>query len=96
MKDYLNKDSRRKEILEYQINTLKPNIVMCGGTFEFACDIFGSNIEVFTKTFSNGKTFKYFCYDKTVFVGCYHPSRPGWSRKDSYQHVFEIFVCLFD
>lgn len=85
MDKYLD-DGRRKEILHHQINTLQPTLVFCGGTFDFAKKIFDNEVEESTK---NGVRF--FERGATVFVNCYHPSRPGWSRENSFNHANNIF-----
>ena len=85
MNKYLD-DGQRKEILRYQINTLKPTLVFCGGTFDFAKKIFHNEVEEFTKN-----SVRFFERGSTVFVNCYHPSRPGWSRENSFNHANNIF-----
>lgn len=95
MKEYLESDNQRKEILLHQVNILKPTIVLCGGTFDFAQSIFGNTecmkeVEGFV-----GQKIRYFEYNSTAFVDCYHPSRPGWSRVDSFNYVNNIFKYFF-
>lgn len=93
MNAYLNADDIRREILLYQIEQLKPTLVMCGGTFDFAKEILGEGCK--TENISvNGQNVLYFRRGNTVFVSCYHPSRPGWSRKSSFRYASNIFEAL--
>lgn len=84
MDKYLDEEKRR-EILHHQMDVLKPTLVFCGGTFDFAKKVFGNGIEESQK---NGVRF--FEFDSIVFVSCYHPSRPGWKREDSFNHANDI------
>lgn len=93
MKEYL-KDTQRKEILLYQMEELKPTIVLCGGTFDFALQIFGKDAEVVVKETPSGQTVSFFAKNETIFVQCYHPSRPGWSRLKSFEHMKNIFDAI--
>ena len=90
MKAYLESDNQRMEILLHQVDVLKPTIVLCGGTFDFAQSIFG-NADCVKETVSDDQKIRYFDHNSTVFVECYHPSRPGWSRVNSFNYVNNIF-----
>ena len=85
MDKYLD-DKQRRQILQYQINELKPTLVLCGGTFDFAKKIFDNEVEEMSRD-----NIRYFVKDSSVFVSCYHPSKPGWSRQQSYNHMDKIF-----
>ena len=85
MDKYLD-DKQRREILQYQINKLKPTMVLCGGTFDFAKKIFDNDVE---ELMQDG--IRYFIKESSTFVSCYHPSKPGWSRQNSYNHIDNIF-----
>lgn len=93
MNAYL-KDRVRKEILMNQVNVLKPMLVLCGGTFDFAYMIFGDNCQIQKQECANGSEIEFFIKEQTVFVKCYHPSRPGWSRQDSFNHMNAILGTL--
>lgn len=96
MKAYLEDSNNaiRQEILHHQVETLKPTFVLCGGTFEFAQMIFGKTAEIQKKSLDDGSVIEYFTNGETTFVRCYHPSRPGWSRTNSFLHVDNIFRAL--
>lgn len=85
MNKYLD-DKQRCAILKYQINKLNPTLVLCGGTFDFAKKIYDGEVEELSK-----EGVRYFIKDSLVFVSCYHPSRPGWSRQKSFDHINSIF-----
>lgn len=87
-------DCVRKEILIHQVNVLKPTLVLCGGTFDFAYMIFGDSCHIQKQECSNGTEIEFFEKGETIFVKCYHPSRPGWSRKESFDHMNDIFGTL--
>ena len=91
---YLEADPVRKEILLHQFEELAPSIVMCCGTFDFAQRIFGKSENTIEETTFDGKKVTYFKIGSTMFVKCYHPSRPGWSRKDSFAHANSIFKTI--
>ena len=91
MQEYLESDNQRREILLHQVEILKPTIVLCGGTFDFAQSIFGNTECVKEAKGLDGQKNRYFEHDLTTFVECYHPSRPGWSRVDSFNYVKNIF-----
>lgn len=93
MKCYLE-DGIRREILNKQIQDLKPNTVLCGGTFDFAHMIWGNNCTIKREETRNGKSVEFFFSDDIIFIKCYHPSRPGWSRIDSFEYMNEIFSLL--
>ena len=93
MKDYLE-DPVRKEILIHQVEILKPSLVLCGGTFDFAYMIFGAGQHLQKKESADGTIVEFFKQGETVFAKCYHPSRPGWARKDSFDHINNIFSLL--
>lgn len=90
MKNYLDADVKRKEILHYQVDVLKPSVVLCGGTFDFAYDIFGNGAAIQTVMCDDGQKIDYFVSKDTTFVSCWHPSKPGWSREDSFKHANNI------
>ena len=90
LKQYLEGEQLRQEILLYQLETLKPSVVLCGGTFDFAKMVFGKDVEILKVTDGNGKSVEYFIQGETTFVNCYHPSRPGWSRSDSFAYMNHI------
>ena len=99
MKNYLEGDTIRKEILLYQFDSLKPSLVLCGGTFDFAYQIFGTNSDIKEIEIANSKKISYFKCGESVFVNCYHPSRPGWSRKDSFWYmnsILKVFLLNLD
>ena len=85
MDKYLD-NKQRREIVEYQIDELKPTIVLCGGTFDFAKKIFDNKVVEL-----NRDGIRYFVKDSSIFINCYHPSRPGWSRAKSFEHAKNIF-----
>ena len=85
MDRYLD-DKQRRQILRYQICELKPTLVLCGGTFDFAKKIFDNNVEE-----KSQEGIRYFVKDSSIFVSCYHPSKPGWSRQKSFDHIDRIF-----
>ena len=85
MDKYLD-NSQRREILKHQLSELKPTLVLCGGTFDFAKKVFVNDAE---EKIKNGVRF--FERESTIFANCYHPSRPGWSREDSFNHANNIF-----
>lgn len=85
MNKYLD-DKQRREILKHQISELKPTLVLCGGTFDFAKKIFDNDVE---ELMQDG--IRYFIKESSTFVSCYHPSKPGWSRRRSYNHADNIF-----
>lgn len=93
MKQYLEDSSRRK-ILLHQIEELRPTIVLCGGTFDFAQQIFGKGCAVLEKESPSGQKICFFEAENTIFVQCYHPSRPGWSRHESFEHIKNIFNAI--
>ena len=85
MNKYLN-NKQRREIVHHQIKVLKPTLVLCGGTFDFVKKIFDNDVAESTKD-----GIRFFEKEATVFVSCYHPSRPGWSRESSFKHADSIF-----
>lgn len=93
MKTYLENPVCR-EILAQQFNELTPSIVLCGGTFDFAHMIFGEGCCIQKKDSVDAKVVEFFKKDETIFVKCYHPSRPGWSRKDSFEYMNNILKVL--
>ena len=95
MNRYLEADSNRKEILLHQMDTLKPNLVLCGGTFAFAHQIFGADTPIQTCVCDDGQRIDHFCTDGILFTSCYHPSKPGWSRKKSFAHANNIYDLFF-
>ena len=95
MKRYLDEDAQRREILNHQIDTLEPDLVLCGGTFDFVYDIFGSENPFRQVLRENGQRIDYFQRGRTVFASCYHPSKPGWAREDSFTHANSIFRLYF-
>ena len=95
MNNYLNDNVIRKEILKYQISELKPTLVLCGGTFDFSYNIFGDGSDIKTITTNNGQIVKFFEHDATIFVNCYHPSKPRWSRRDSFIHMSNILKTIY-
>ena len=96
MKNYLDGDVTRKEILCHQIDVMKPNLVLCGGTFDFAYDIFGKQAPIQTLVCNDGQKIDYFVSKGIAFVSCWHPSKPGWSRKSSFKHAYSIFSHFFN
>ena len=93
MREYLE-DTKRKEILLYQMEELKPTIVLCGGTFDFALQLWGKDTEMVEKVTASGQIVSCFIKSETIFVQCYHPSRPGWSRLKSFEHMKNIFDAI--
>lgn len=93
MNIYLN-DSVRREILIHQVNVLEPTLVLCGGTFDFAHIILGDDCQIQKKECANGTKIEFFENEMTTFVKCYHPSKPGWSRKDSFDYMNNILGAL--
>lgn len=90
MKQYLENPERR-DILIYQIEALKPTVVLCGGTFDFAYEIFGEGCSISEIVSQSGQKVCFFKVNEILFVQCYHPSRPGWSRYKSFDHIKNIF-----
>lgn len=95
MKRYLEEDPLRREILIHQVDTLQPDLVLCGGTFDFVYDIFGSGNPYRQVLCDDGQRIDYFRKGNTTFVSCYHPSKPGWAREDSFTHANNIFRLYF-
>ena len=95
MKRYLDEDALRREILVHQIDTLKPDLVLCGGTFDFVYDIFGGETPFHQVLCEDGQRIDYFQREETTFARCYHPSKPGWAREDSFTHANNIFRLYF-
>ena len=93
MKQYLE-NPRRQEILLHQMAELKPTLVLCGGTFDFAHQIFGGNCNISKVMIPSGQKVCFFKVNDIIFVQCYHPSRPGWSRKNSFEHIKNIFSVV--
>lgn len=85
MNKYLD-DKQRREILQYQIEKLKPTLVLCGGTFDFAKKVFENKVEEMSR-----EGIRYFVKDFSIFISCYHPSKPGWSKEESYNQIDNIF-----
>lgn len=96
MRQYLDSDPVRKEIVLHQVNVLNPHLVLCGGNFDFVYDIFGCGTTVYTIRFDDGQVMDYFERGDMVFASCYHPSTPGWSREASYKHADNIFNWYFN
>lgn len=96
MNRYIEGDPVRKEILLHQVDELKPNLVLCGGTFDFAHRIFGADVPVQTHVCKDGQRIDYFCKDGRMFAGCYHPSKPGWAREKSFWHGMNLFDLFFN
>lgn len=96
LKKYLEEDALRREILVHQIDTLKPNLVLCGGTFDFVYNIFGSGEPYRQVLCEDGQRIDYFQRGNAIFASCYHPSKPGWSRGDSFIHANNIFRLYFN
>ena len=93
MNVYLDRSIRR-EVLLHQVEKLEPTLVLCGGTFDFAYMIFGDGCRIQKHENANGKRIEFFKKGKTIFVKCYHPSKPGWTRKDSFNYMNNIFSTL--
>lgn len=96
MKRYLDEDPLRREILIHQIDALEPDLVLCGGTFDFVHNIFCSENPFHQVLCEDGQRIDYFQRGRTVFVSCYHPSKPGWAREDSFKHAYNIFHLYFN
>lgn len=96
MKDYLSSDPVRVEILRHQLNALDPDLVLCGGTFDFVYDIFGEKEPIQEVRCADGQLINWFSKGKTMFASCYHPSKPGWSRVKSFAHADNIFRLFFE
>jgi len=94
MKSYLDGDTARKDILRHQVTALAPDLVLCGGTFDFAHDIFGKESPI-GHTIANHQRIDWFISNDTMFVSCYHPSKPGWSREASFTHANNLFEMYF-
>ena len=93
MKKYLDGDICRKEILRQQLDVLKPSVVLCGGTFDFAKTLFAEPVRV-EEVIVNEAKVSYFRKNGAIFVACYHPSRPGWSRKSSFNYIANILQAV--
>lgn len=91
MNTYLGQDVVRRNILLRQMDVLQPTIVLCGGTFDFAHKIFGEGTTIQNVVGCYGIPVEFFQKGECIFVKCYHPSRPGWSRVDSYKYMDNIF-----
>lgn len=94
MKEYIDSDSKRKEILLHQFDVLKPSVVFCGGTFDFAKIVFDPKCCIKEIESLDGQKIKSFEYGTAIFVDCYHPSRPGWSRENSFIYANNIFKAI--
>lgn len=94
LKRYLVEDPRRKEILQHQIRVLKPTVVLCGGTFDLAQTLFPEAVEVKEVATADDTKMQYFEKDGIIFVDCYHPSKPGWARKESFEYMNRKFQKL--
>ena len=96
MNRYLEEVPQRKELLLHQVEVLKPNLVLCGGTFDFVHRIFGEATPLQTFVCEDGQRLDYFHKNDTLFVSCYHPSKHGWAREKSFNHannIFDLFFC---
>lgn len=96
MKRYLEEDPLRREILIHQVDTLRPDLVLCGGTFDFVYNIFGSDNPYRQVICEDGQRVDYFRRGNAAFVNCCHPSKPGWAREDSFTHANNVFRLYFN
>ena len=79
------------ELTKKELSIINPNLVICGGTFEFAKMIYKiGNDEI--KRLQNGV--EYFIKDKTIFLEFIHPMWYQVNRKILFSYAKETFTLF--
>ena len=79
VKEFALRDSA---FIRRQFDLIKPEIVVCGGTFYAAKLLFGINNE---HKISN----EIYCKNEIIFIKSYHPAYTRLSREKMYAHVVQ-------
>lgn len=85
----ISSDNIYKNILLEEINLISPNIIICGGTFEYAKNI--CNISS-SKILELKCGVKYFIYNNAIYLDFIHPSQYGAAAKLNLTYAFAQIV----